>query len=55
MQILFLILKQDITSESVYDFREKNILLFCNMNTYGTRKVTYEKVQVSATVTDCNL
>ena len=55
MQILFLILKQDITSESVYDFREKNILLFCNMNTYEARKATYEKVQVSATVTDRNL
>ena len=42
-------------SESVYDFREKNILLFCDMNTYKTRKVIYEKVQVTATVTDRNL
>lgn len=25
------------------------------MDTYETRKVTYEKVQVSATVRDCNL
>lgn len=44
MQILFLILKEDITtSESVYDCKEKNNLLCWNMHTYETRKVTYEK------------
>ena len=34
----------------MYDFREKNNLLSWNMDTYGTRKVTYEKVQLIATL-----
>ena len=50
----YLFIKRKL-SESVYDCKEKNNLLFCNMNTYETRKVTYEKVQVKATVTDRNL
>lgn len=36
-------------------FKKKIDLLFWNMNTYETRKVTYEKVQVRATVRDRNL
>lgn len=43
------------TSKSVYDCKEKNNLLFCNMNTHKTRKVICEKVQVGATVIDRNL
>lgn len=46
----------DITnSKSVYDFEETNDLLFCNMNMHETRKVTRKKVQICATVIDCNL
>lgn len=40
------------TSESVYNHEEKNNLFTCNMVTYNTRKVLYEKVQVIATVRD---
>lgn len=40
------------SSKSVYDFREKNNLLSWNMDTYETRKVTYEKVQLIATLGD---
>ena len=43
------------TSKSVYDCKEKNNLLFCNMNTHKTRKVICEKVQVNATVIVCKL
>lgn len=32
-----------ILSKSVYSFREKNNLLFCNMDTYKARKAMYEK------------
>ena len=39
-------------SKSVYDYEEKNNLLFWNMNTYNTRKVLCEKVRVIATVRD---
>ena len=42
-------------SKSVCDYEEKNNLLFCNMNTYNTRKVLCEKVRVIATVSDRNL
>lgn len=42
-------------SKSVCDYEEKNNLLFCNMDTYGTRKVSCEKVRVIATVSDRNL
>ena len=44
-----------ITSKSVYDLKEKNNLLFWNMDTLETRKVTSERVQVGATLRDCNL
>lgn len=43
------------TSKSVYDCKEKNNLLFWNMNTHKTRKVICEKVQVNATVIVCKL
>lgn len=39
-------------SKSVYDFRETNNLFICDMVTYSTRKVLYEKIQVDATVKD---
>ena len=42
-------------SKSVYDYMEKNNLLFCDMNTHEARKATCEKVRVLATVTDRNL
>lgn len=42
-------------SKSVYDHKEKNNLLSCNMDTYNTRKVLCEKVQVYATLIGCNL
>ena len=41
-----------ITSKSVYDFRGTNNLFICNMVTYSTRKVLYEKLQIDATVRD---
>ena len=44
-----------IISKSVYDRKEKNNLFTCNMVTYSTRKVLYEKVQVRATLIGCNL
>ena len=46
------------SSKSVYDFREKNNLSICvyvlvyYMVAYETRKVTYEKVQLIATLGD---
>lgn len=40
------------TSKSVYDRKETNNLFICNMMTYSTRKVLYEKVQIDATVRD---
>lgn len=40
------------TSKSVYDRKEINNLFICNMMTYSTRKVLYEKIQVDATVRD---
>ena len=43
------------SSESVCDHKEKNNLFICNMMTYSTRKVLYEKLRVHATVSDCNL
>ena len=42
-------------SKSVYGFREKNNLLFWNMDTYKARKAIYEKVQLDATLGDRNL
>nr|DAR98035.1 MAG TPA: hypothetical protein [Bacteriophage sp.] len=39
----------------MYDHEEKNNLFTCNMVTYSTRKVLYEKVQVRATLIGCNL
>nr|DAX50126.1 MAG TPA: hypothetical protein [Caudoviricetes sp.] len=39
----------------MYDHKEKNNLLSCNMDTYNTRKVLYEKVQVCATLIGCKL
>ena len=42
-------------SKSVRGINEKSNLLFCNMNTYGTRKVKYEKVQVNTTQRDGGL
>lgn len=44
-----------MVSKSVCSFEETNDLLFCNMNMHGTRKVTCKKVQLCATVRDCNL
>lgn len=44
-----------ISSKSVCDRKEKNDLLSCNMDTHETRKVTCEKVQLSATLRDRNL
>jgi hypothetical protein len=35
--------------------KRKNNLLSCNMDTYNTRKVLCEKVQVYATLIGCNL
>ena len=40
------------TSKSVYDRKETNNLFICNMVTYSTRKVLYEKIRVDATVRD---
>nr|DAH91118.1 MAG TPA: hypothetical protein [Caudoviricetes sp.]DAZ42241.1 MAG TPA: hypothetical protein [Caudoviricetes sp.] len=37
------------------DRKEKNNLFTCNMVTYSTRKVLYEKVQVRAILIGCNL
>ena len=45
----------DTTSKSVCDYEEKNNLLSCNMDMYNARKVLCKKVQVIATVRDCNL
>ena len=42
-------------SKSVRGINEKSNLLFCNMNTYGARKVKYEKVQVNTTQRDGGL
>ena len=42
-------------SESVCSFEKTNDLFICNMMTYNTRKVLYEKVQLCATVRDCKL
>lgn len=42
-------------SKSVYDCEEKNNLLSWNMDTYNTRKVLCELVQVVATVIACKL
>lgn len=39
-------------SKSVYDMKEKNDLLCCKMHMYETRKVTYKKLQVDATLRD---
>nr|DAE26080.1 MAG TPA: hypothetical protein [Siphoviridae sp. ctEkS11]DAV77163.1 MAG TPA: hypothetical protein [Caudoviricetes sp.] len=36
----------------MYDRKETNNLFICNMVTYSTRKVLYEKIQVDATVRD---
>ena len=36
-------------------FEEINDLLFCNMNMHEARKATCKKVQICATVKDCNL
>lgn len=44
-----------IQAKAYATVKPKNDLLFCNMNTYETRKVTYEKVKVGATVRDRNL
>lgn len=49
VRYLILIIKQKNkeiirrTSKSVYDCKEKNNLLCCNMHTYEARKATYEK------------
>ena len=53
--MVIILVFENITSKSVYDYMEKNNLLFCNMNTHEARKVTCEKVRVLATVTDSNL
>ena len=42
-------------SKSVCSFEEINDLLFCNMNMHEARKATCKKVQICATVKDCNL
>ena len=39
------------SSKSVRDYEGKNDLLSCDMDTYNTRKVLYEKVLVCATLT----
>lgn len=44
-----------IKSKSAHGFRVKTNLLFWNMNTGKTRKELPEKVQIDATVEDCNL
>ena len=44
-----------LNSKSVHDYEEKNNLFTWDMVTYSARKVLYEKVQVIATVSDCNL
>lgn len=44
-----------LTSKSVCNFEEINDLLFCNMDMHETRKATCKKVQICATVKDCNL
>lgn len=49
------ILYNYLYSKSVHDYIEKSDLLFCNMDTHLTRKVKCEKVQLSATLGDCNL
>nr|DAG16737.1 MAG TPA: hypothetical protein [Caudoviricetes sp.] len=36
----------------MYDHKETNNLFICNMVTYSTRKVLYEKIRVDATVRD---
>lgn len=47
--------KESKVSKSVYDFEEKNGLLFWKMDTYKARKAIYERVRIYATVRDCNL
>nr|DAQ24587.1 MAG TPA: hypothetical protein [Caudoviricetes sp.] len=39
----------------MYDRKEANNLFICNMVTYSTRKVLYEKVQVRTILIGCNL
>ena len=48
-------IKWYMKSKSVCDSKEKNDLLFCNMDTWGDRKVNHEKVQVDTTLRDRNL